>query len=212
MERNSEKQLKETSRIEAFSDGIFSIAITLLIIELVQILHTKNDKGIINLLLHNWQYLFAFMIGFLTILVCWINHHLVFTYIRKVDSKLMWVNAFVLFMVAFAPFPTAVLAEYFESERHMSLAFFGLNYVLIALAAYCISAYVYRKSLIDNSSKILFRKFVTLYKYSVLYTLVAFGTCFLSVIVAIIMYGILFIVFAFPKEASAKFIRHKQKQ
>lgn len=218
MERNSEesqKELKETSRIEAFSDGIFSISITLLVIEVVQLLHGKHDDGLINLLIHNWPYLFAFIIGFLTILVCWINHHLVFTHIRRSDSRLMWVNAFVLFMVAFTPFPTAVLAEYFDSERKLSLAFFGLNYVLIALAAYGLSAYVFRNHLIDQSNRVLFQKFVRLYQYCIPYTLVAFAICFLSVPVAIVMYTFMFAVFAFPKEAATRFIRtrkHKLSQ
>lgn len=208
----SEKQLKETSRIEAFSDGIFSIAITLLIIELIQLLHSEHDEGILKLLIHNWQHLFAFVIGFLTILICWINHHLVFTYIKKTDSKLMWVNSFVLFMVTFAPFPTAILAQYFDSERHLALAFFGLNYVLIALAAYSISAYVLRKSLINKNNIVSLQKLVALYKYSIFYTLIAFAVCFVSVIVAIIMYTFLFAVFAFPKEASVRFVKTKQSR
>lgn len=215
MERNFEEpesRLKETSRIETFSDGIFSIAITLLIIELVQLLHTKNDEGFIKLLIHNWQYLFAFVIGFLTILICWINHHLVFTYIRKANSRLMWVNAFVLFMVAFTPFPTAVLAEYFESERHLSLAFFGLNYVLIAVAAYCLCVYIFRQSPVGSSDRILLGKLVTLYKYSIFYTAITFAVCFISVVIAIILYSILFSVFAFPKEASVKLVKSKQKK
>ncbi len=212
MESNSEEskmQLKETSRLEAFSDGIFSIAITLLIIELVQVLHSQHDEKLIKLLLHNWQSFFAFGIGFLTILICWINHHLVFTYIKRVDSRIMWVNALVLFMVAFTPFPTAILAEYFESERHLAMAFFGFNYVGMSVAAYCISAYVYRKMLIDNSDRVLFKKFVSLYKYSIFYTLLAFGVCFISVSIAICMFSILFMVFAFPKEASMMFVKSK---
>ena len=126
---------KETTRIEAFSDGVFSIAITLLIIELVGVLHSKDEEGLVKLLLHHWQSLFAFLVGFLTILICWINHHLVFTYIHKVDSKLMWINAFVLLMVTYTPFPTALLAEYFDKERNLAMAFFGFNYFLMALAA-----------------------------------------------------------------------------
>ncbi len=210
MHSNSEEsksQLKETYRIEAFSDGVFSIAITLLIIELVQILHARHEEELMKLILNNWQSLFAFLIGFLTILICWINHHLVFTYIRRADSQLMWVNAFVLLMVTFTPFPTAVLAGYFGVERHTAMAIFGFNYFLMSVAAYSLSAYVYRKSLIENTNKTLFRKFIALYKYSILYSLVAFAVCFLSVFVAIIMYGILFIVFAFPRESSKKLVR-----
>ncbi len=79
---------KETHRLELFSDGVFAIAITLLVLELIQKLHPENGTELIGYYVHHWQPFLAFLIGFLTILVCWINHHHVFTYIHKMDSKL----------------------------------------------------------------------------------------------------------------------------
>jgi uncharacterized membrane protein len=204
-------QIKETSRIETFSDGVFSIAITLLIIELLQHLHSKAGEGLVSFLLNHWESFFAFVLGFLTILICWINHHLVFNYIERSDSKLMWVNAFVLLVVTFTPFPTAVLAEYFDLEKRYAMAFFGFNYVMMSAAAYNLSAYVYNKALIQETSRRPFYNFIKLYKYSIVYTLLAFFVCFISVLTAILLYCILFIVFAFPKESSIKLIRSRGK-
>ncbi len=85
----NEINTKETSRIEAFSDGVFAIAITLLVLELIQTLHFQSDEGLIKICLDHWRSFLAFSIGFITILVCWINHHIPFEYIRKVDTNLI---------------------------------------------------------------------------------------------------------------------------
>lgn len=182
---NSEIASKETSRIEAFSDGVFAIAITLLILELIQLLHQEASGGLVNHLIRNVNSFLAFSIGFLTILICWINHHLVFTHIKKVDSNLMWVNGFVLLVVTFTPFPTSILAEYFEKEHHTALAIFGFNYFMMSLAACSLATYVYNKHLIEEDARQLFYYYTLLYRYSIIYTFLIFFICFVSVPVAI---------------------------
>jgi uncharacterized membrane protein len=79
---------KETSRLETFSDGVFAIAITLLVLELIQILHPQDGESLLESYLHHWEPFLAFLIGFLTILIGWINYHHVFAYIKKTQSKL----------------------------------------------------------------------------------------------------------------------------
>jgi uncharacterized membrane protein len=207
----AESGVKETSRLEFFSDGVFAIAITLLVIELIQILKQPADEGLVKNLLHHSNAFLAFAIGFLTILICWINHHLVFTYINKVDSNLIWVNGLVLLMVTFTPFSTAVLSDYFFRERNTAMAVFGFNFFMISIAAYGISAYVYKRGLISIESRALFRKFVVLYRYSIFYTFLVFFVCFLSAIAAIAMYFLLFIVFAYPREFSIRIVKDKTK-
>jgi len=201
---------KELLRLELFSDAVFAIAITLLVLELVQILHNHNEGSLWNMLVSNWRAFVAFLIGFLTILVCWINHNLVFTYILNVDSKLFWINGFVLLVITFTPLPTAVLAEYIEKESHYALAFFGFNYFMVSLAAYSISAYILKKVTRKTGRDLLFYQ-TRLYKYSIFYTLFVFLVCFLSVPLAIFFYLILFIVFAFPKEFSIMLKNRKFK-
>lgn len=202
---------KETSRLETFSDGVFAIAITLLILDLIEILHPETGEGLVNLLLTHWESLLAFIIGFLTILICWINHHLVFVYLQKTDSNLMWVNGFVLLMVTFTPFPTAILADYFAKETHTALAFYGVNYFLMSLAAYSLCAYSYNKHLIKEESRELFYYFKLLYWYSIIYTFLVFFVCFISMPAALFFYCVLFIVFAFPREFARRIMRMKTK-
>lgn len=203
---------KETSRLETFSDGVFAIAITLLILDLIQILKHQNEEGLVKLLLTHWQSLVAFIIGFLTILICWINHHLVFAYLKKTDSNLMWVNGFVLLVVTFTPFPTAILAEYFEKESHITLAFFGFNYFMMSLAAYSLCAYSYNKHLIKEESRELFYYFKLIYWYSIIYTFLVLFICFISIPAAIIFYSILFIAFAFPREFAMRIMLMKSRR
>lgn len=203
---------KETYRLEAFSDGVFSIAITLLVLELIQFLHPQNGESLIKYYLHHWEPFLAFLIGFLTILVCWINHHHVFDYIKRTDSKLPWVNGFILLMITITPFPTAILAEYLETEGKLAIAIFGFNYFLIAIASYWICAYPYNRSLIDEDDREFFNCIKLTYGYSIIYTLVAFLVCFISIPAAIILYFLLFYVFAFPKDFAMRLLKRKHKR
>ena len=207
-----ENRPKETYRLEAFSDGVFSIAITLLVLELIQFLHPQNGESLLNSYLHHWEPFLAFLIGFLTILVCWINHHHVFDYIKKTDSKLPWVNGFVLLMITITPLPTAILAEYIDTEGRIAIAIFGFNYFMIAVASYWICAYPYNKSLIDEDDREFFYYIKLTYGYSIFYTVLAFLVCFISIPVAIVLYLLLFYVFAFPKEFAMKLLKRKQKK
>jgi uncharacterized membrane protein len=203
---------KETARLEAFSDGVFAIAITLLVLELISMLHPQNGETLLDFCLHHWEPFAAFLIGFLTILVCWINHKHVFDYIKKTDSNLPWVNGFVLFMITFTPFPTAILAEYLGKESRFALAIFGFNYIMISLASYWICAYPYKRHLIDNDDREFFLCIKKTYGYSILYTTLAFLVCFISIPLAIVLYMLLFYVFAFPKEFATRVLKRKHRK
>ena len=200
---------KELLRLVTFSDGVFAIAITLLILELIQVLHNDTKGPLSQLLLDNWKSLVAFIIGFLTILICWINHHLVISYTEKADTNLFWINGFVLLVVTFTPFPTAILAEYLEEETHHALAFFGFNYVMMSIAAYAISAYILNRLVRKSGSDLLYYQ-TMLYKYSIPYSIIAFFVCFVSVPVAVFLYLILFIVFASPKRFALMLLRRDE--
>ncbi len=201
---NSKNSKKEASRIEAFSDGVFAIAITLLVLELIQTLHTQSSEGLLKTCLNHWQSFFAFLIGFVTILVCWINHHVAFEYIEKVDTKLIWINGFLLFVVTLTPFSTAILAEYLKKEGGTAVAIFGLNYFLISIAADGICTYAYNNHLIAEEHRKYYHSYKKIYRYAIFYTLIAVFLCFVSVAVPIFLYIILFAAFAAPKEFASR--------
>lgn len=101
---------KETGRVEAFSDGVFAIAITLLVIDLLPLSERGGDVW--GELSHSWPTFFAFVTSFFTILVIWINHHYLFTLIRRVDRNFLFLNGTLLLATTFIPFPTALVAQH----------------------------------------------------------------------------------------------------
>ena len=112
---------KETGRIEAFSDGVFAIAITLLILEIKvpEVPKTATDsRELLRGLWDNlWPSYVAFFTSFITIGIMWINHHRLFRYIRRVDHGLLIFNLLLLLTITFVPFPTEVLAKYLINDK-----------------------------------------------------------------------------------------------
>jgi uncharacterized membrane protein len=127
----------ESARLEAFSDGVFAIAITLLILEIKvptsEEMHTLG--GLWPALAHRWPSVLGYVISFTTIGVMWTNHHSLFEVIRKVDRTVMLANIFLLMAISFLPFPTAVLAENLPDPetRTAATAFYGVAVFVIAL-------------------------------------------------------------------------------
>jgi uncharacterized membrane protein len=99
---------QETSRIEAFSDGIFSIAATLLVLDLKP---PAAGQPFWQGLLHQWPAYASFLLSFLFIGIMWINHHRLFFHIRRSDEILMLTNLLLLLGVVWIPYPTALMAQ-----------------------------------------------------------------------------------------------------
>ncbi len=101
------------TRLEAFSDGVFSIAITLLVLDIrLPQKEAETDKGLLALLSHTFPSIAIFIFSFLVIGVFWVAHHRIFAFIRYVDHYIMWSNIFYLLTVAVIPFPASVLGRY----------------------------------------------------------------------------------------------------
>lgn len=122
--------------LETFSDGVFAIAITLLILEIkappIDSIHSIND--LVNALVHLWPSFFAFTYSFGGILVQWIIHHNTFNYLDKTSRPFLYANGFLLLTIVFFPFPTALLAEYINTEYAMpAIVFYGMASVFNCL-------------------------------------------------------------------------------
>lgn len=134
----------ETGRIEAFSDGVFAIAITLLILAVkVPKAADLGEDGLSAALLAQWPQYLAFVTSFATILAKWINHHRIFTYIQRSDHTLLYWNGLVLLLVTFLPFPTALMAEYLQHpEGNVAGAVFAGTFVAISFSFKALWNYV----------------------------------------------------------------------
>lgn len=123
-----------TGRVEAFSDGVFAIAITLLILE-VRVPQIGVAGGLWAGLLTLWPSYLALVLSFFVILVMWVNHHQLMRLVRAVDYPFLFANGLVLLTVMFVPFPTAVLAEHLATgEARAAVTFYCGTFVLTGLA------------------------------------------------------------------------------
>jgi len=133
-------------------------------------------------------------------------------HIKKADTNFMWINGFLLFLVTLTPFPTAILAEYLDKQSETALAIYGFNYVLISIAADGICTYAYKRHLVEENFRDYYSTYKRIYRYAIFYNLIAFGLCFVSIIIPILMYIFLFVVFAAPKEITARLYKSRIKK
>jgi uncharacterized membrane protein len=127
---------KSLNRVEMFSDGVFAIAITLLVLEIKvppsDSIHSVKD--LVNALIHLWPSFFAFTYSFVGILVSWIMHHNAFNNLDKTSLPFLYANGFLMLTIVFFPFPTALLANYVNTEYAMpAIVFYGMASVFNAL-------------------------------------------------------------------------------
>jgi uncharacterized membrane protein len=122
-----------TSRLEAFSDGVFAIAATLLVLEL----RVPEETGDLpQALLHLWPAYAAYLVSFMTIGIIWVNHHTLLEHCRRADRPFLYLNLLLLVAVGIVPFPTALVGQYILSEHGATAALvvYGLGALLIAIA------------------------------------------------------------------------------
>ena len=129
-----ERELLSLGRLEAFSDGVFAIAITLLVLEL----SVSSDAGdhLLKSILHEWPSLLAYVTSFLTIGVIWLQHAAITSALRAADVTLYRLNLLVLMLASFLPFPTKLVAEYFgeHDPERVAATFYGLLLLALAVA------------------------------------------------------------------------------
>ncbi len=116
----------DTRRAEAFSDGVFAVAITVLVFNLLEI--TVGE------LAHAWASYFAYVVSFLTIGIMWMNHHTILAHVQRVDRPLLVINLLLLMGVVAVPFPTALVARNLTSSGGAAAAVgYGLVMILISI-------------------------------------------------------------------------------
>ena len=140
----------ETSRIEAFSDGMFAIAITLLILEIK--VPDSTQGPLAAALLRQWPSYLAFFLSFAYIGVMWMNHHRMFTHIRHSNDTLLVLNLLLLLGVTAVPFPTAVLASRLGTpDQRAAAVFYNTVFIVIAVFFNVMWRYAVSQQLLDKS-------------------------------------------------------------
>ena len=120
-----------TARLEAFSDGVFAIAATLLVLEFS--VSSGGDLG--SKLLHLWPAYLAYVTSFVTIGIIWMNHHHTVSLLGRTNRTMLFVNNLLLLTVAFLPFPTKLVADHLHhgGEEAAALAYAATFVVMAAL-------------------------------------------------------------------------------
>jgi len=112
-----ENSLLSFERIVFFSDAVFAIVITLLVLEIkVPHLSERSESALVSELVHLLPKFFGFVCSFFVVGLMWVEHHRIFRYIELFDSGLIWRNLVFLLFISFIPFPTALFSEYFWSK------------------------------------------------------------------------------------------------
>jgi uncharacterized membrane protein len=132
-----------TGRVEAFSDGVFAVAITVLVFGLLPIGTGKTLNA--TILLHAWPQYFAYVVSFLSIGIMWMNHHTIMAHVARVDRPLLVLNLLLLMGIVAVPFPTALVAEHLHGSGSHAAATATVTYglVMIAISAGFAGLWVY---------------------------------------------------------------------
>jgi uncharacterized membrane protein len=141
----------DTERLEAFSDGVFAIAITLLVLELR--IPEVSDGRLWSALTDEWPQFAAYLTSFLIIGIMWVNHHSMFRQILRADRLLMFLSLLLLLWTALLPFPTVLVARYLDepgSNAHVAAAVYSANLTLAAIAFSLIWSHALRARLVQH--------------------------------------------------------------
>jgi uncharacterized membrane protein len=144
----------ETNRVEAFSDGVFAIAITLLILA-VGIEQAIAQGDLAHQLRHLWPAYIAYGVSFVTVGIMWVNHHQIFRHFERVDRPLLLLNILLLMLISFTPFPTRVVAEHAQNahDRQAAALLYGTTLTITAIFFLAVWLYGSRRLLRPDSGR-----------------------------------------------------------
>jgi uncharacterized membrane protein len=123
-----------TNRLEAFSDGVIAVAITLLVLN-IDVPELRPGQSLASGLISQWQVYAAYVVSFLTIGIIWINHHVMIGRLRETDRTILFLNLLLLMSIAVLPFATRLMAAYLKEShgQHVATAVYSGSFLLMAL-------------------------------------------------------------------------------
>ena len=199
--------VREAARIEAFSDGVIAIAITLLVLDVHVPALASADGGptLWRRLADLWPNYVGYALSFAVIGIIWANHHTIFRFIGHVNHQLVVLNTVFLFFVSFIPFPTALLAEYLghRGERTAVIVYSGWLFAM-ALSYNVLWWYARWAALVDME-----RDPASVASISRRFRLgppsygLAFGLAFVLPVVALLIQAALAILYVLPQSTGA---------
>jgi uncharacterized membrane protein len=196
--------MMSTRRLEAFSDGVFAIAITLLVLDLaVPPREESRDAGLAAALGHQWPAYFAYLVSFLIIGIIWVNHHTMFDKVRLIDRPVLFVNLALLLTISVIPFPTRLLAEYLTAgdDAHLAAAVYSASMLATGLCFAGLWFAITREAglLHEHIDRAAARATLRRFAVGNVFYLATIGLAFVSAIATLVVHAALALYYVFDQ-------------
>jgi uncharacterized membrane protein len=211
----NQSEEKETGRLEAFSDGVFAIAITLLILQIPLPDLTKSAPDLLTQLGNQWATYLAYLVSFMVILVMWVNHHIIFRLIHRTDQLFLILNGLLLMVITFVNYPMAVLARSLQesnvhqdrlmSDQRTAALLYNGTFIVIAIIYNVLWRYASHKQrlLSKSADSLLVETINKQYRFGPLFYVAAFLLAILSVWGSLVLNLLFAVYFAFAGRAKS---------
>jgi uncharacterized membrane protein len=199
--------LVSTGRLEAFSDGVFAIAITLLVLDLT-VPPRDEGRSLTHALGAEWPSYFAYLVSFAVIGIIWVNHHALCGLIKQADRLVLFANLFLLLTVSVIPFPTRLLAEYLTAAggSHVAAAVYSTTMLAMSIAFSLLFLAISRDARLlqvplDRATiGLAWRRF----SIGGVFYLGTIGLSFVSAVITLIVHALLAAYYCFDQLAAAR--------
>jgi uncharacterized membrane protein len=221
MKEHKPMEDKETGRLEAFSDGVFAVAITLLVLNIripgldLPLDKLPDDGKLWFQLLNGWPMLAAYITSFSTIGIMWLNHHRLYTLIKRTNTVLMLLNLLLLLVIVFIPVPTALLAEYIlRPAQHAAAVVYSGTFLAMACCYYVLWRYAsyHNRLLAKDADTHAVNAISRQFMFGPISYLIVFGIAFIDPPVSVLFQFLLAMFFAMPGRYAALLSKSNRKE
>jgi uncharacterized membrane protein len=191
-----------TGRLEAFSDGVIAVAVTLLVLN-IDLPALRPGESLAHGLAHMWPAYAAYVTSFLTIGIIWINHHVMISRLRQTDHAILFLNLLLLMSIAVLPFATRLMAAYLResSGQHLAAAIYSGAFLVMGVLFAVLNAHILlvkndkliRPMSLERRRQVLVRSVTGVLPYAV-----ATAVAAVSSYATLIICGAIAIFYAFP--------------
>jgi uncharacterized membrane protein len=201
--------LFSSARLEAFSDGVFAIAITLLVLDLAVPARSElEDRSLASALGSEWPSYFAYLVSFAVIGIIWVNHHGMCALIKQADRLVLFANLLLLLTVSVIPFPTRLLAEYLTSngDSHVAAAVYSASMLAMSIAFTLLFLAISRDARLLHVAldRATIRRTMRRFSAGGIFYLATIGLSFVSAVLTLIVHALLALYYCFDQLTSAR--------
>lgn len=207
---DSGARLSTTTRLEAFSDGVFAIAATALVLEITAPQIGRTGPSLAAALGRQWPSFFGFILSFVTIGIMWASHHNMFDYIKKSNHTFRRLNTLLLMFVAFLPYPTSMMAEYILHPAATTAAIlYASTFLAIALMYNALWWYALRSRqlIAENADAAGMRTLSRRYAIAPVVYAVGVGIAYFNAIACLVWLGTIIVFSSLPERQAGR--RHR---